>query len=556
MRLIFAITLTVFLASCNPNRPNQKKTDRITETSTQGDTASNSGNGSTGQTGGSSGTGNTNQGGGNSGTGNGSTGQGGETPNTGTDTQQPISVDLDELLGHYGITRGILTAYEAASSLKEKIEADKNFKDMVFKTVEVMSYDDEKGLFMVKTEITKNGTSSSQEFTFENFTHPLEGTTLDSVMKSDLKLDEGIENNFTADKFVEEANKKIENFFNEGLKFKSTSNSAGYFREIELGTHKSYSLNATLAIADNSVAEENKRIKITPEYKIIYHKQLSPEAGDSVIKDDLVNEIKQFGEDLIKPYFDQDGVFKYILDQTDETIIKVDSARYASEFYTHVNVSGTAVAGLFNTEDKIKKYAQRYGNGGGHLQINDIDIGIKEPRNGGINADDYEGTLTVAYYIATKEIIGNGGTGVKNVKEMTVGNFKRIDKTNLDIVKELFKFELTRKMPDEDTWTALATFKDGKRLLFKTDGVNPGEEKWYTIDIEVIKTINNKGYDLLLNTSNIELSSFLLKDKDGASLLVENIMLIKQPGQRSLTVEMQFKSTSGTTMEWDIKPIN
>lgn len=576
IRVIFAITLMVFLASCYHDKPNQKKPNQIMGTPKQGDTASNLGNGSAGQTGGgtdtgndtakqnensNTGTGTPNQGGNSSGKENGSTNQSGENSNTGADTENPISINSDELLEKYGITRGDITASEAARTLKANIDADKNFKDIVFKTVDIISYDDKQGSFTVKAEFGKNNTFSVREFKFENFTHPLQDTYLSAVESSDLNFDAGIEDNLTAATFVEEANKNIANFFKNGLKFRLASNAAGgngNNTSVELGEHSRYTLRATLKVVDNSASEQNKKIKIVPVYSIKYHTQLSPEQGSSVSESPAP--ISQLGNVLEKQYFNEDDVFKYILNKTNETFIKADRNKFASEFYAKVKVTNRAIAELFDM-DKIKKYVDLYEKDGGHLKIEKIDAAIQSPRNDGINADDYNGTLTVVYYIATKEIIDDIQTNNPNAKkvttkEITVGNFKQI---NEETARQLFRFALIKNLDkNTDGWNNLATLTN-KSLLVKKGNADTAD--WYVIENDLLKIIQSKGYNLVLNDEEVKpellSNSFLLKGNGDVLLLVENIMLNKQPRNDTLKLTMQFKSnteSSSTPIHFEITP--
>lgn len=50
----------------------------------------------------------------------------------------------------------------------------------------------------------------------------------------------------------------------------------------------------------------------------------------------------------------------------------------------------------------------------------DITCGISNPKTGGINADDYEGELTVKFCIATQEQLANQGeiTAIKTITRL------------------------------------------------------------------------------------------------------------------------------------------
>ena len=109
------------------------------------------------------------------------------------------------------------------------------------------------------------------------------------------------------------------------------------------------------------------------------------------------------------------------MDKTADIAIKVDANEFASSFYALAK-NGSSAGDLFTEEFKanVKKYTDLYQTKGTdeHLAL-DISYGISQPKSGGLEADDYTGTVTVDLCIATNQQIAdqNGITAIKHIEK-------------------------------------------------------------------------------------------------------------------------------------------
>lgn len=519
MRIIFAVVFTVFFAACNTpmlSKKNISSSDTQTGSSKQSDDNSSSENKAPQQDGTASDTGN-------------------QPPNQGSKPSEPettvrdkntVFVDAEALLTKHGIKRGTFTASKAAAILTEKINAEKNFNDISFKNVNIISYDDEQGTFAVEAELSKNNISCLKQFVFENFTHPLQGSYLASIVTAELNLDDGMEENLPLDEFIKKANdensKNIGNFFRQGLVFMLQDNR----NEVKLGEYSEYSLTAKL---ENS---GNDTIRIFPIYNIKYRKLLTGQESTTVKP---VVSIISFGKALIKPYFNKNDVFDYILNQLRDDFIKVDSEEFASSFYALAKETGYSPNTLLDKQ-QIQKYQELYKKADGHIKIKELDAGVCI-KTGNITYNDFEGTLTLSYCVAEREDLAEGN--YPNAKEVTQKGFKKL---NEEYIKKNYAFtvvmdSLKDPAKNKETWLNTSV-SDGTRL-FRIEQKNT-----------ITELFKSKPFKFSLNGSQI-IGEFIgaghygsSKGNDDKELMIQNITLSKERGEEALKITFSFDNSN------------
>lgn len=234
--------------------------------------------------------------------------------------QNPDELVEADVLTAFGLQRGKITASAAA----KKIATGHPASGITFTSRAVVSYDDQTGSFTVRIIGNKNGKPFNKALTLTGFTHPLAGKMIKSVDKCELNLDEGIENNYSLAKYIDEVNKdpsgaklvkKLSFLLNDGT-------------TIELGEHDTYTLTAK---AVKTTVSNKEKVKIRQVFKVAYRKKVADSTSESIIEKEDTTAYNF--PDLIKDYFTEKEVFQYILDKTSGYAIKADSNQFASSFY-------------------------------------------------------------------------------------------------------------------------------------------------------------------------------------------------------------------------------
>ena len=442
----------------------------------------------------------------------------------------PNELVESDVLTAFGLQRGSITASAAA----KKIVTGAPAGGITFTQRKIIAYDDQAGTFTVKVKGTKNGRPFEKELIFSGFSNPYAANpqSMDTTGgKGELKLDEGIEHNHSIEKYTGKANLNIENFFQAPLTFSLVNGTS-----ITRGDFPGYKLNATL------VQEGNDKVKIVPEYTVKNHKKIA--GGTPTVTEETKYSVfssEKFDANLTKPYFTEEDVFAYVLSNTNDTVIKVHPGEFASSFYAAAK-SGSSTENLFDTSI-IPSWTTRYQtkDTDEYMQL-DITCGIHDPKNGGINADDYEGKLTVKFCIATHDQLTNQGE-ITAVKTITRLGYAKI--TNAAELKNQLFFDVSSKPnPSNEaikTWkrkffdcSSLLRIGDDGAAILASNPLPDGFDKPFCLCINGEATLSN-----YLGCATYGAS----KTRNNKIIFIESIQLQKISGETNLQVKVQLKGS-------------
>ena len=452
------------------------------------------------------------------------------------DPQNPPELTLElteqELLSAFSLIKGSITASAAAKKI-----AKHTVSGITFTERKIIAYDDEAGTFTVEVKGTKEGKSFSQKISVTGFTHPLAGKMIQSVAGCELNLDEGIEHNYSLTKYIAEVNKDPSGAkLVKKLSFLLTDSST-----IELGEHDTYTLAAKAQAAGTQV-------RVRPS---VMFRKLA-EGGTEELVNNTAFSFTHLTTLLKKDYFKAKDVFQYILNKTADSAIKVDSTEFASSFYAAAKSTGQTPINLFTDtfKMKIQAYAELYStkDTDEHIAL-DISYGAVQPKNGGIDADDYTGTVKINLCIATNQEIADqsGITASKNIEKS--GFAKIPDDAALAEKKHLF-FHLIPKNPLTDelkTQWEQKSFLNHRLLLVDEHGTP-------TVNNSIF-TASSNPFHLCVNGENTDPSTHLgcaifgaSKTKNGKIIFIENINIKKEAGSKFMEVQVKLKG-SGSVLK-------
>ena len=467
-----------------------------------------------------------------------------ETPTVPPTTpQNSITLTESDVLAAFSLTKGHITASAAA----KKIVTNAPTNGITFTERKMIAYDDEVGTFTVKVKGSKDGKNFSQKISVTGFTHPLAGKTIQSLADCELNLDDAIEYNYSLAKYIEEANKdpsgkklvkKLSFMLNDGT------------TTIELGEHDSYTLTA-------------KAKKGTPDTKIVVQPSIMfrklTEGGTETLVKNTAFSFYTLKEQLKKDYFEAKDVFQHILDKTANIAVKTDSTEFASSFYAFAKKSESTPDNLFTEEFKaaVKKYADLYHtkDANEHLAL-DISYGAFHPKTGGINADDYTGTVKINLCIATKQQIADQ-SGITAIKLVEKSGFASIpDDAALAKKNHLF-FNLIPKASlssaDKTNWKNKAF----SRALLRINEANGNAI------IDNPFGGSDSLFHLCVNSENTNPTAYLgsaggsyggaSKTKNNKVIFIENIQLEKKAGLTSMEVQVKLRG-SGPILKVTTEP--
>lgn len=464
--------------------------------------------------------------------------------NQGTNPSVPqnrIELVEPDVLAAFDLTKGNQSPFEAA----EKIgSGNSTLPSIVFTQKDVTAYDDEAGTFTVKVKGTKNEKEFEKEMTLSGFANPYNAQpwTIDSAdNKGELKLDEGIEHNYSIEKYAEKANASITGFFKAPLGFSLTNGTS-----VTLGDFPQYKLTAALA------KEGTDKVKIVPVYTVKNHKK-NADGTDTVTTKEYTN-FTHLSELLTKSYFTPKDVFEYVLSKTDDSVIKVYPNEFASSFYAYAlaKQTGGSPEALFD-DSRLEPYKTRYQtkDAGEYMQL-DITCGISNPKTGGINADDYKGELTVKFCIATQEQFANQGE-ITAIKTITRSGYAKI--TNAEELKNQLFFDMSSKPnPSADA------IKNWKRKQFdRVPLLRIGDDGAVVLASNPLPDGPDKPFCLCVN-GEATLSNYLgcatygaSKTRNNKVIFIENIQLQKTSGETDLQVKVQLMG-SGSVLTLTTNP--
>ena len=476
--------------------------------------------------------------------------QAGTNPGENSGTNPAVPSNPNELvesdvLTAFGLQRGSITASAAA----KKIATDTPAGGITFTQKTAVSYDDQAGTFTVKVKGTKSGRPFEKELTFSGFSNPYAANpqSMDTTGgKGELKLDEGIEHNHSIENYTGKAkNLNIANFFQAPLTFSLVNGTS-----ITLGDFPGYKLTAAL------VQEGNDKVKIVPEYTVKNHKKIA--GGTPTVTEETKYSVfpsAKFADNLTKPYFTEKDVFAYVLSKTNDSVIKVYPNEFASSFYAFAKIAETAPGNLFDTS-AIDPYTALYQtkDADEYMQL-DITCGIHDPKNGGIDADDYKGELTVRFCIATHEQLANKEL-ITAVKLITRSGYASIPDNAALAKKDHLFFNLIPKAPLSPTDKTKWKNRDFSRSLLRIN------ESGAAIIDNPFSGSDSLFY-LFVNSSDPNPAAYLgsagaayggaSKTKNNKVIFIEHIQLEKKSGNESLEVQVTLKG-SGSALKVTAEP--
>lgn len=458
------------------------------------------------------------------------------------------------MLALFNLTETKITASASA----KKIAAAQNtaVEGFFFEEATAVAYDDEKGTFTVKIKGRKDGKVFDKTLNISGFTHPY-AKQIWQIVKTDgkgkVKLDVAIENNLSIDKFIEKTNAgdgaSIKNFFVDALTFSLHTTSSSSV-SITLGETDEYILKAQFE-------KQGDKIKITPEYIVKYNIK-NTDGSETVEQDKSYSSFIRVKDDLIQNYFNANDVFQYILDKTDGNFIKVNPNEFASSFYARTKFLSGVPADLFD-ETQIDSYIEKYKTkeADEHLQL-DIMVGIYNPKNSGIKANDTEGSLTVQYCIAsTEQLDGTPDAPAITAisKEITKQGFKKADKNTL---KDLLVFKILKQGTgtDEEAKKAWKKYNiSGKPA--GTYMVFSAENGVYSEVLPFPASMNAKPFKIFINDYDIPSSVFkvdtpphLSEGLNGVKILLNGVVLTKKYGDELLTVTFTLSNNDTVDVKY------
>ena len=346
-----------------------------------------------------------------------------ETPGVpSTSPQNLITLTESDVLTAFSLSKGHITASAAAKKITNGTPAS----GITFTERKMIAYDDQAGTFTVEVKGTKDGKNFSQKISVTGFTHPLAGKTIQSIADCELNLDDAIEHNYSLAKYIEEVKKDPSG---KKLVKKLSFMLSDSVTTIELGEHDSYTLVAEAQAVGT---------KVWVQPSVVFRKLT--EGGTETLVKNTEFSFTHLNSSLKKDYFEAKDVFKYILDKTADIAVKADPKEFASSFYAFAKKSGQAPANLFTEgfKTKIQDYAALYQNKDAdeHLEIDEITYGIAQPKNGGIDADDYTGTVKIDLCIATEQQIADqsGITAIKPIEKSGFAKITNADELNKQVV--------------------------------------------------------------------------------------------------------------------------
>ncbi|MGP1475024.1 MAG: lipoprotein 17-related variable surface protein [Treponema sp.] len=344
-------------------------------------------------------------------------------------TEETVEFKLDDLVSAFSLTKGDITASDAAKKIKTETPTGTG---LTFTEKKIISYDDKSGTFTVEVKGNKGGKSFSNRITAEGFSHPYSSTPSSKNYGDKIILDEAMENNLKLDDFIN----KLKNAANPGdyldLSFNLENGKTIDFKNSE----KPYKLTAKFT-------KNGDKIKISPKYALIYRSLT--EGGTEETKTENIEVIGPAFLNIGYDYFKETDVFDYVAKKVRDDILKVPTDTFASSIYAFAKYQNITPNNIFNVGDgsKFKKYQDTYKKDGGHIKIvngsgdSDLSYAIFDPKNSGIEADDFSGTIKVNFYVqktANIAAVNTGAHGAPSVKPVHVekSGFMKITKEFLE----------------------------------------------------------------------------------------------------------------------------
>lgn len=460
------------------------------------------------------------------------------TPETTTD------ISIDEVLSAFSLTKGEITASAAA----KKIHTENHTNPSVtFTKKQVVAYDDKAGTFTVTVAGTKNARSFSKTLSAEGFTHPYNSPVESKHTGDTLKLDKALEENLPLDSFIQILNNPhttIADYLS--LKFDLTNGKTIDFSNEE----KPYKLSAQFE-------KKSGNIKVSPKYEVLY-KTLVKGGTETKNYEQMTTATTVFNA-VDYAYFTEADVFEYVAEHVKDEIIKADPNTFASALYAPAKYLNSSPSDLFAVGDgsKFKRYQETYKKADGHITIitgsgdSDLSYALYDPKNNGITADDYTGTITAQFYVQRAAVIDQilagtyTGSAIKSISVKKSG-FKQVSK---DFLKNEFLFNLvyegTNKNAAKTDWL--------KKSFTNTELLGTKSPDGFTLkNTQLIKykggsdnhcylSVNNKTSFEDLAVENRQYVSIAMGRGKEYPLLITSIRMSKEQNQEALNLDFYFK---------------
>lgn len=449
----------------------------------------------------------------------------------------------NDILTMFNIRRKEITASAAAKKIEKGLSSPST--EITFTKIKIISYDDEAGKFKIHFEGTKkDGSSFDDTISFTQFIHPLKGKEILSLNKFELNFDEAIEHNYSAEIYVEKLNESIKEktmlkelsfMLNDGITI------------IQLGKHERYTM---LASAEKDIT----KIRIKPE--IVYLKLQENETTET---QKTIPELSftNLRAQLTKDYFTATDVFNYVLSKVDEeNVIKENKTVFASSFYVLAKANNP-IPDFFT--DKFKAYIKHYHDiyeekdANEHLKL-DIGYGIHDPKNGGVDADDYKGSLKINLCIATnKQIINqNGIVATKTIEKC--GGFASIpDDAALAKKTHLF-FNLIPKnshlTPEEKKKWKKKELKNYPLLKVNENGISSVNNPFANSFLYLCVNSGESNPNTHLGCTTFGAS----KTRNGKIIFIENISLTKVANLEFMEIAITLKGYPSKELKTTVSP--
>ncbi len=476
---------------------------------------------------------------------------GGNKPKVPTPTPSPteetVEFKLDDLVSAFSLTKGDITASDAAKKIKTETPT---VTGLTFTEKKIISYDDKSGTFTVEVKGNKGGKSFSNKITAQGFTHPYNSTPSSKNYGDKIILDEAIENNLKLDDFIN----KLKNAANPGdyldLSFNLENGKTIDFKNSE----KPYKLTATFTKTSDG------KIKVSPKYAPVYKKLAEGGSEETTIED--IEVISPAFRNIKYDYFKETDVFDYVAKKVKDDILKVPTDTFASSIYAFAKYQNSTPNNIFNVGDgsKFKKYQDTYKKDGGHIKIvngsgdSDLSYAIFDPKNSGIEADDCSGSIKVNYYVqktANIAAVNTGAPDAPSVKPVQVekSGFMTVSE---EFLRKNFMFSLVkygnkteaRKKWLQKQFNNIEILGEGTGEAFKPKNLSLiaydiSKTDYYCLNVNSdtnlagYLAVQTKGYTSIANALGTEYT-----------LLITSIRMEKKINEKELYLTFYFKGSN------------
>lgn len=475
---------------------------------------------------------------------------GGNKPKDPTPTPSPtedtVEFKLDDLVSVFSLTKGDITASDAAKKIKTETPT---VTGLTFTEKKIISYDDKSGTFTVEVKGNKGGKSFSNKITAQDFTHPYNSNPSSKIYGDRIKLDAAMEDNQNLDDFIN----KLKNAANPG-DYLNLSYSLENGKTIDFNnSEKPYKLTAKFT-------KNGDKIKVSPKYALIYRSLT--EGGTEDVKEENMEVISPAFRDIEYEYFTEKDVFEYVQEKIKDDILKVPADTFASSIYAFAKYQNSTPNNIFNVGDgsKFKKYQDTYKKDGGHIKIvngsgdSDLSYAIFDPKNSGIEADDCSGSIKVNFYVqktANIAAVNTGAHDAPSVKPVQVekSGFMKVTK---EFLEQNFLFSLNisgnNKATAKSKWlsrnfnTELLGEKSPKGFQLKNASfVNYDNHKTddYYLSVNGGTSLNDLAVE-----SNQYVSVAKGKAPNEYTLLITSIRMEKKINEKELYLTFYFKGSN------------